>query len=178
MSITIKDCDILQIHSNNIINKLLYTGLKGYESTIKKILYELYKDSYAYCNKKWYYYNGIYWEIENIPIALIKGVEEIATYYSDMYYQHLLKDNLNTDILEKMNKIIKSISTKLLSVKNNYIFAKAAKIEFTVKKFDEKLDRNEKLRAFNNGIYEIDTCIFRSHSKDDYITKCLNYDYA
>lgn len=39
-------------------------------------------------------------------------------------------------------------------------------------------DANKRVINFKNGILELDTGNFRDRTRDDYITKCLNYDYT
>lgn len=177
LSIVIDKSKQLQIHDNSEINDLLYTGLKQRDTSIKKILFLLYKDFYKYSNGKWYFYNGIYYEIEEEPLELITGIEQIANFYSDMYELHSNKDNLNEVNLKLIEKITKNMEKKLSSFNTDVNISKWARVEFTDKKFADSLDLNNNLIAFNNGVFDLSTFDFRNHNQQDRISKCLDYDY-
>jgi phage/plasmid-associated DNA primase len=52
----------------------------------------------------------------------------------------------------------------------------ALKCEFNI--YDDIFDNNPNLVCFQNGTYDLENNIFRESKKEDYITKCISYDFT
>ena len=51
-------------------------------------------------------------------------------------------------------------------------------LTFRDEKFEEKLDQNKYLIAFNNGVYDLKTNVFRAGRPDDFLSKAMPIDYV
>lgn len=113
------------------------------------------------------------WSIEtenNLSADIRKYItEELKT---------IIKNYLNTDV-----QIVKRASDLLCKYGNDTrsIHDQVINLMKTYQRdngINALFDANTKVLNFKNGILELDTGNFRPRTKEDYITKCLNYDYT
>jgi hypothetical protein len=80
------------------------------------------------------------------------------------------KVNTDVDFINTINKHLHKIGgTSFLEG-----IIKQMKVNF---KMDITMDKAENLLSFSNGVYELDSGVFRKRERSDYITKCLPIDY-
>jgi len=155
---------------------------------IAKVLYEMNKFKFVYTdNKVWYEYkNHRYSNIKDAGIPLKK---KISTELCNEY-QQLISDNNkiitcddpnisedDRESLEKKNKELTSICTKLKTTKFKNDVMTECKELFIQSRFEEKLDSNKYLVGFENGVYDLQNLKFRDGTPDDYITFSTKIDY-
>jgi len=116
-----------------------------------------------------YYFNNI-WNSDEGNQKILKIL------YNDLIkkYEEIAINSTNEDETEIIRKIIKRLKGKLTFI--NSIIDWIAVLTFNMK-FFEIVDENPDLLAFNNGVYEINTKIFREGRREDYITKTVGYDF-
>lgn len=119
-----------------------------------------------------YFFNGNYWEK--------KTTIDIQNDLNDMYFK--LSNMLTNDEkfihlrnnVKSYNEIVKNLlKLRRPASKNAIWFEIRNRIAISENIFDLKTN----LIAFTNGVYELDTGIFRQGHKDDYITMTTGYDY-
>ena len=128
-------------------------------------------NNFSLYKNRFYVYNGHYWIMRD------------DVKHSEIY------DILSKDIYKKLYKVITGINivskyTEYLLRKINFLHKTgclsgvftAIKSEFNI--YDDVFDKNENLVCFTNGTYDLETNIFRESKKEDYITKCIDYDFA
>ena len=150
----------LCIHPNPKINNLLYKSLNQDDSCIHNILYEMCNDTFMIVKKKWYNYTGVLWikDINTHPTGLLKAVYEIKDYIANIAVLHETEQNLNTDLLKKLQKIVINITTKMGSDFN--CLNKVGASEWLFRK-EIEFDMQKNLLAFENGVFDLNTYEFR-----------------
>jgi P4 family phage/plasmid primase-like protien len=163
------------------LNELVYNGLNGKSSELAEILFYYYKDKYNYGeNNEWYVYEDHKWKnIGNkntkIRSQMQKKLKEI---YGNVLEYHKENDNEKNKI-KSLKQLLNNFGETTL--KNNvmtelidlFLENKNSKRDFV-----SKLDSNQNLIGFNNGVYDLRTFEFREGKADDYITMSVNYDYT
>lgn len=153
---------------------------------IANIVYELYKDRYKCVDiskKKWYEFKGHRWE--NVPSAYTLK-ELISSDVRAMLLKYcgdkLLELSSNNDDFggdnktQKYMKLLKSIDNLADErYRENVVSACASK--FFDSKFEEKLNTNEYLIGFDNGVYDLKEMIFRDGLPSDNLTMTVGYDW-
>lgn len=105
------------------------------------------------------------------------GINQVAVKIQQELYANLLQKeaeatNLNRGKEHKL--LLKSVGTLRFCVDVARTFL-AKRVD---KKFFDKLDSNRDVFNFKNGLVDLKTGQFRPRTKDDYISKCLSYDYV
>jgi P4 family phage/plasmid primase-like protien len=170
------------------INNYLFKGLVGEPNAVARTVYKYFKNMFIYINSKketWYFYNdkkGGKWELTNKGMELKKRLStEIFDIY-DYVERHWKKEYDKEENDEKKDDIKKFKINKILAVKSDLLktFFKKNVIEeckefFDDKEFMNKLDQNTQLIGFENGIYDLNTKMFRQGLPDDYISLSTGY---
>ena len=172
----------LKIFDDLELNNLILISLNGTQYDIGKVIYYLQKDNYNYgINKKWYEFKDHRWQeditLKNFSLRGFISNGLVTLYNKVTIYYRNNKDVINSDKKqEKIRNIIKTLKTS--SVKNS-IMTELEEIFITHndKKFVDKLDRNQYLLGFNNGIYDLQKFEFRDGKQSDYISLTTGYDY-
>ena len=154
---------------------------------IAEMMYESYGNDFRYDikNETWYCFKKHKWWPNH------KGAD--------------LRDHISTDIVERItaegNKILASYNNPMDGKNNQKEYGEKMKKMFKIvtdlktftfctnvmnqccltfrdEKFEEKLDQNKYLIAFNNGIYDLKANIFRAGRPEDYISKSMPIDYV
>ena len=153
---------------------------------IANVLYEMFQNQFVYSKKCWYEFKNHKWESEEDGLCLRKKISnELVEEYLRLnsQYNDLAADagddgddSKKEEYLNQTKKIIKIINNiKSTSFKDNVL--KECKELFHDKKFCDKLDTNEYLIGFDNGVYDLKNMEFRDGRPDDYITLSTNTSY-
>ena len=156
MSLVIPKTQQLSIVDNSKINELLYNSLKQEDLTIQKILYEMYKDRYVCIGSNWYEFNGVIWEFldhQQLPLELLKNVENVSSLLNQMYQLHYDDGNLNDSQLKQLNTIVNNLSYKLSKNNEDKTYVNNAQKYFGNPKL--KFNQHKHLIAFRNGVYDL-----------------------
>ena len=169
----------------NNLRKLLLKSLSSAHNDIAKVLHSLYKDEFIYGKSKcWYQFRNHRWIRINDGINLrLKISNELVNEYLKFNIeigtkaQQIEDDDAEKELLLERMKKISSIILKLKanSFKKN-IMEEIIEL-FYNEKFEELLDTNTHLICFNNGVYDLDSALFRKGIPEDYISFNTNTDY-
>lgn len=156
------------------------------------VLHQMYKDKYVCTNIKnaiWYQYKNHRWRVIDSGYALRNSISEEMHKIYNTRLQEIGKKNKDLENsdgateadLEKGSKLAKKLAEiciKLRSVtsKNN-IMREACEV-FMCEDFMDKLDSNNYLLCFKNGVVDFKQKRFRKGQPDDFISKCTDVDYV
>lgn len=168
------------------LNKLIRDGMEASHNTIAKLLMEKYKFRYKCASIKhnlWYEYKNHKWEVIDSAYSLRNLIsDELTQEYGKQqsYLYDLSKQKQGYDkeqCIGEATRISKVISKLNNSTFKNGVIRECADIAYDPK-FLEKLDENNYLICFENGIYDLEADIFRGGCPDDHISLCTGYDYV
>ena len=157
------------------------------EYDFANVLYNIFKDTFVCASIKgtlWYEYRGHKWHEIDSGTELRKLISKDM---HDIYCQRSAEtvENLQTldqsdqryeDVRKQTNKLSDiCILLKKTSWKNNIM--REAQELFYDGEFIDKLDQNQYLLCFNNGVVDFKQSLFRRGQPDDYISMCTNIDY-
>ena len=188
--------DIRGKHASKQVQK----GLDEFtEHEVAVVMKHLFDNEYictSFKHKTWYYYDGIRWALTDSGINLRKRIstdvhrvfeECIVRRTQEAYHTALTTGNNNgedpTEMIQNQADISKQYKKKIkklrgsTSFKNN-IMTECSEIFYKdAKEFLELLDMNLDILGFENGVYELDTGIFRLGRPEDYITMSTKIEY-
>jgi len=170
-----KDHNInINIFNTKKTNKLFFNSVTN-PQLIKYLIHDIYKDIVVYTDLKiWFHYDNLW-----IPSSKI-GKHYFFEYLKSLAekYDKLRKKLTDTE-LDSYCKNVKKIFIKLYTSSNYEKIKRDCQDLFYKPKEDflDKLDNNIYLIAFNNGVYDLESKIFRQINIDDYITLTTEYDY-
>jgi P4 family phage/plasmid primase-like protien len=153
---------------------------------IANVLYEMFQNQFVYSKRCWYEFKNHKWDAEEDGLCLRKKISnELVEEYLRLnsQYNDLAADagdegddTKKEDYLNQTKKIIKIINNiKSTSFKDNVM--KECKELFDNKQFSNKLDTNEYLIGFDNGVYDLKNMEFRDGRPDDHVTLSTNTSY-
>jgi P4 family phage/plasmid primase-like protien len=159
------------------------------EFDLASVLYNMFKDRFACVsvkNKIWFEYINHRWhEIDSgntLRLAISKEMHQI---YFERTCEttnkaHSLGDpgEPGREKLMKVSQKIGDICTLLKKTQSKQNIMREACELFYDKDFMSKLDRNQYLLCFNNGVVDFKQKLFRKGQPDDFLSKCTNIDYV
>jgi P4 family phage/plasmid primase-like protien len=171
----------IKIFDNDELNELVFNSLNGDSSQLAEIIYYYYSEDFNYGeNNEWYVFTNHKWI--NVGNKNTKLRYYICPTLKEVYTQLLnyYKDN-NAD-KQKIKLLKNVIKTFGGTMQKNNIMTELIDI-FTEKKnpkrdFLKKMDKNNYLIGFENGVYDLNTFTFRDGKPDDYITLSVEYNYT
>ena len=143
----------------------------------------LYGDKFVYQNGKLYYYNNVYWSVEDIKEKLIN----INNFIADVYFKDVneLYREYETDKLKRKGatedtiNILKQIKGYLLNLLNHDKRQKLINELICMLANDQiKFDNNPYLFAFNNKIYDLTKGDFIEPKPEQYISITTGYNFT
>lgn len=178
-------CDNYKIFDDLEFNKLVMESLNNTPYDIANVLWYLTQDQFKCTkNKVWYYFKNHRWIQNNTEIKYFISTQLPQTYKTVLkFYKDLSKKTTNeTDFKNlkiKINKIIELIHSLKKTAPKHNIVEEAEDIFYRNDEgFENKLDSNSNLIGFNNGVYDLESFIFREGKNDDFITLSTGYDYV
>ena len=186
-----------KIERENVDKLLDIASKSGREYDIAQIIHALYRDEFvcsSYEKSDWYQFVGHTWK--NIS----RGVPLLARISGESANKFLKKEKAESDTLliigncehspkdmkpEECEKCACKLRKKQYLNMYNKLgqtgfkdnIMKECKLLFFDGDFENKLNNNKTLLAFNNGVYDLQTHEFRQGQPEDYISKCTNLDY-
>jgi P4 family phage/plasmid primase-like protien len=167
--------------------EMLRNNISTSTFNIAKVYYNKYPDRYVCsCIKDnvWWEFSNHRWKkmadsskisrslSEELVSDYFTEIKNIGNYAASNSTDEKIKDEC-TDKLKILHKIINLLRD--YSSKEKII--KELKTFYIDDKFTNKLDSNNNLIGFKNGVYELNTDIFREGRPDDYISLCTNTEY-
>jgi P4 family phage/plasmid primase-like protien len=181
-----KDDDLVEFQQIDIyddpkINELVFNGLNGKSSQLAEIIFHYYKNDFNYSeNNEWYIYENHRWK--NVGNKNTKLRTAIQGKLKDLYKQLYKYYKENGDEKKKITSIKQIIdSFGDTTMKNNIIVELIdlyTENNNPNRDFTQKLDSNNYLIGFNNGIYDLNKFEFREGRQDDYMTLSVGYDFS
>jgi P4 family phage/plasmid primase-like protien len=185
ININSKDDELVEfqyydIFEDNKLNVLVYDSLTGTHGCFADIIYYIYQNNfiygednnwYSFCNHKWKNIGNKNSVLRNnIQLKLKELYSEMISYYKDNEHDKKKIKAIraiykNFDDTTKKNNIMTEL-TELYTINKNL------NLDFT-----KKLDLNNHLIGFNNGIYDLTKFEFREGNPEDYITMSVGYNY-
>jgi P4 family phage/plasmid primase-like protien len=167
------------------MGELLKDAETGNHDDIAKLVYEIYKYNYICVSIKsnqWYEFQKHKWvPVENAYtlsnklsdhvtkffLRLRNGLLTIAQNQDGEDYDNTMKK------VERLKKIVDKLKNQ--SFKNQVISACACR--FYDKQFEEKLNNNKDIFAFENGVFDLKESKFRDGLPDDMVSITCGYEY-
>lgn len=166
--------------------KYIHESLNGSHNDIAMVLYEEYGNEFVCAStvsKVWFQFIGHRWEQIEDGIFLRKKISgEIVERYTAIGKELLTQLSQCTDKGEEAmyNARLKQVQKMMGNLKSapfkNNVMKECMEV-FYDKRFREKLDTNPALFPFNNGVYDLNTNIFRPGRPEDFISKTSPIDY-
>jgi hypothetical protein len=131
---------------------------------------------FVYDNDEWYFCdeNNI-WKHDTEEFIFKTKILELRELFSHIVNYYII----NKQMKEAMSiiKNIKLLKTKLSKPNFKEDIIKDAKMLYYTCNFINKLNSKKHLLAFTNGVFDLNSKIFRSIKKEDYISYTCNYNY-
>lgn len=176
-----EEMDGIEINEKTVIlwddlklNKLMMKSLNGTQYDIAKVIYYLNNMKYNYDND-WYVFENHIWQKSDKIREYIS--DDLIYYYEKIIEYFEKEDGWNSKIkIKKIKNLINSLKRR--SFKNDILVELVEIYNINCSQFTEKLDTNPYLIGFTNGVYDLDSMIFRKGRPDDYISQTTGYDYV
>jgi P4 family phage/plasmid primase-like protien len=174
------DFQEIDLYEDKKLNELVFNGLNSKASQFADIIYYFYENEFMFGeDENWYVYKNNKWK--NIGKKNNDLRFNIQPQLKDIYvklYSYCKDNNYDKQKIKTIKNIIGNFGDT--NMKNN-IITELIDI-YTVKKnpernFTQKLDSNNYLIGFNNGVYDMNTFEFRNGNYDDFISMSTGYDY-
>jgi P4 family phage/plasmid primase-like protien len=180
-----QDDDLIEFQYYDIfedekLNKLIYNSLTGTHGYFAEIVYYLYENDFIYGeDDNWYSFSNHRWKNigqknlilrNNIQNELKKLYSQMIAYYKEKDYDNKklkIKKNISKNFDDTIRK--NNIMTELIEL---YTINKNKNLDFT-----KKLDTNNNLIGFNNGIYDLMSFEFKNGKPEDYVSMSVGYEY-
>jgi P4 family phage/plasmid primase-like protien len=170
----------IDIYEDPKLNELVFDSLNGEAYSLAEIIFHYYENDFMYGeNDDWYIFDNHKWKNigkknmdlrHNIQPKLKNLYSKLLNFYKENEYDKNKLKSLKQTIKSFDNTMLKNnILTELMEI---YTVEKNPKRDFT-----SKLDSNNHLIGFNNGVYDLHTFTFREGNPNDYITLSVGYDY-
>lgn len=167
------------------INILLTKGDIKTDFDVATIIYEMYKYDYRCSSIS----KGVWWEFKDhrwnridcaYSLSLKMSTDiafEFAQLHRDLLGLHINEVGKKADELQKSLKEIQNLMFNLKKGPYKERIIKECALLFLENDFESKLDQNNYLVGFTNGVYDLRRGIFRKGSSEDMIGKSVGYAY-
>jgi P4 family phage/plasmid primase-like protien len=153
---------------------------------LAELLHYIYKDRFICSSIKgniWYEFNHHYWREIDSGVVLRNLISTEMRRLFDkkrgalFLAEEAAEEGPKKEALQKEKEKYGSIYTRLgVTCEKNNIMTEAREL-FYDDKFFEKIDSNNHLICFKNGVYDFKQGVFRKGYPEDYITLCTNINY-
>jgi D5 N terminal like len=129
----------------------------------------------------WYHFDGSKWTVDTddggTPTKLLS---DIRTKVPEILGSMMTRDpntarNPNARLY---NRLLESIIAKLKAAKPRSHFMMSLRHDYWDKDFMDRLDENDDLICFKNGVYDLSQGTFRPAKPEDMVSLCVGYDYV
>jgi P4 family phage/plasmid primase-like protien len=169
------------------IDPLIHRGAKTRTPyDVAKVLFKKYEGTFVCSSIKsdiWYEFRGHKWVKLDSGITLKSKIS--TELFNDFagYMKVVIDRRTSTtddDTKDDCERLMKSIMEVMVNLKKTNFknsFMHECKELFYVEKFEQNLDTNPNLIGFENGVYDLDTMLFREGHPDDNVTLSVGYEY-
>jgi P4 family phage/plasmid primase-like protien len=170
----------INLYNDEKLNDLIYNGLNGKASMLAKIVFYFYENDFIYGeDNEWYMFESHRWKIiGNKNPKLRLAVENKLLEIYNQLYKCYKDEGYDKKKLNEIKKIIDNLGDT--ANKNNIITELIdlfSEIKNPKRDFTKKLDTNNYLIGFENGVYDLQKFEFRDGKFDDFISYSVGYDY-
>ena len=177
----------MALKRNDIRKKIQQTLKSPTHYDIACVLQEMYKGEYIFADKMWYYYKNHRWTQDLDAFCLRSKIskELVAEYLIIMSENNEKSSELSDEEDDAQGNEIRAMNKKIMGIvkdlktsnfKDNV--TKECKELLQDKDFVNKLDTNEYLVGFDNGVYDLRRMEFRDGRPEDYLTFTTGTDYS
>jgi P4 family phage/plasmid primase-like protien len=169
-----------EIFNDSTIDELVYNSLTGEDAAMADILYFFFKNDYNFGeDTNWYAFKKHKWSLigQKNDWLSFSGQQKIKELYTKLL-DYCVNNDMDKVKIKKIQKIKRSVGSakKMIDVMTE------TRIRFLNKNnpngdFVSKLDTNNYLVGFENGIFDLKNNEFRDGKPDDMITMSVGYDY-
>lgn len=181
------------------VDRLIMLACSGTEFDVASVIYAKLRDYYKcsdFRNNVWYRWMGHVWQETDQGVdLLLKFSKQIAEVFfermrivsNEMSQRGLTScsggeksgDCKNCDYcqLEATREALNRIYMKLKTTAFKSSLMRECRELFYDEQFNKKVDANKDLMAFNNGVMELDTFVFRPGKPEDYMSFTTGLDY-
>ena len=167
------------------INNKLMNGNINTDFDIASIIADIYKYEYkcsSISKQIWWQFNNHRWNKIDCGYSLsIKMSTDLCSEFVNLHYE-IRKESIQLIGQEgdTLNRRCKDIDKLINNLKNGVykerIIKECSKLLYD-KNFISKLDQDNYLIGFNNGVYDLKNGIFRDGLPEDMVSKTVGYDY-
>jgi P4 family phage/plasmid primase-like protien len=158
------------------------------EFDIANVLYQLYKDQYRCASVKsntWYEFKNHRWKLIDSGTTLRQKIsQELCPMYmmevskmTDIFHQNDENDEMSQTLMKRCKKY-SEIGLMLKKTNHKQHIMRECCELFYEEKFSEKLDKNQYLMCFNNGVIDFKEKTFRDGMPEDYLSISTNTNYV
>jgi P4 family phage/plasmid primase-like protien len=170
----------IDIYEDPKVNELVFNGLNGESYPFAKIIHYYYANMFNYGeDENWYIYANHKWK--NIGKKNIKLRDLTQSTLKDLYSELLKYYKENDFDKHKIKSLKQTITSFDNTVLKNNILTELCEIYMINNNpegnFTTKLDSNNYLIGFDNGVYDLQKFEFREGNPNDYITLTVGYEY-
>ena len=174
------DFQQIDIYEDEKLNELIFNGLSCKPFQLAEIIYYFYENNFIYSeNNEWYFFENHKWN--NLGIKNTKLRLTIQYKLKDLFKQLYKYYKENDEDKKKVNSIKKIIEGFGETTLKNNIMTELIDLytenKNPEKNFIKKLDSDNYMIGFNNGIFDLNNFEFREGRPDDYISMTVGYDY-
>ena len=174
-----------EIFNRDEFKSMMKKSLDGNTYYLAKSVYSKYSDRFVCSALKsniwWEFKNNRWHRIEEGYTLKILLSEDFANEYnreiSELSLKAIVVSGIEKEELQNKRSRIDKIVDKLMNNTFKNTLMDECKALFYDSQFEQKLDSNINLVGFENGIYDLEQCIFREGRPDDYITLSTKNDY-
>jgi P4 family phage/plasmid primase-like protien len=168
------------------VNKLVKEGLEGSHHAIAKLIIEKYGHVFRCASikhKTWYEFKNHRWvEIDSAYTLNNLISEDLGKEYSNYRtYLYKLSEEESGYEREELIRRAEHVNKIILKLNDTHfkdgVIKECANMSYDPN-FHNNLDENIYLLCFTNGVYDLETNVFRDGCPDDYISLCTGYDYV
>jgi P4 family phage/plasmid primase-like protien len=170
----------IDIYDDPKVNELVFNSISGKPVQLAEIIYYYYEKDFIYGeNNEWFMFHEHKWI--NVGAKNTKLRLSIHSKLKELFKQLYKYYKENGEDKKKMNSIkhvIESFGETML--KNNImteLIDLYSENKNPERKFIKKLDSNNHLIGFNNGIFDLEKFEFRDGKPEDYISMTVGYNY-
>jgi len=174
-----------EIYNKEIFKNKLKDSLDNNTYKIAMAFKTKYNDKYVCSSMKsniWWEFNNHRWERIEDAYTIKKILSED---FANEYYEEITEttkeitktSGYKKEQLQNKLTILNKITEKLMNIDFKKKIIEESKALFFDPDFDTKLDSNEDLIGFNNGVYNLANSEFREGRHDDYISLNTKNDY-
>jgi P4 family phage/plasmid primase-like protien len=170
----------IDIYEDPILNELVFNSLNGESYPCAQIAFHFYQDKFMYAeDENWYIFDSHKWKClgkKNVELRELSQ-QKLKSLYAQLVNH--CKNEADKNKLKTLKILVKNFDNTVL--RNNILFELMD--IYTIKKnfkrdFLTKLDANNYLIGFNNGVYDLEAFEFREGRPNDFISMTTGYDFS